>query len=181
MNIARYRKAVYSALWLQAALVVCYLPLIIATALIHQRGMHLSSYLAWQFTITLVYINSSLNPFYLLLEDQRSEISCKRNIKATRPSMEQLVYYGLLCFLAINSFQTKTCFTKKILPEKKWTVLLESFFYTSEHCDTQSPYTSWVSKMGKAASRIYFTEEFQFSIQASGISRDSVTGLIYTD
>ena len=87
MNIARYRKAVYSALWLQAALVVCYLPLIIATALIHQRGMHLSSYLAWQFTITLVYINSSLNPFYLLLEDQRSEISCKRNIKATHPTM----------------------------------------------------------------------------------------------
>ena len=37
------------------------------------------------------------------------------------------------------------------------------------------------SKMGKAASRIYFTGEFQFSIQASGISRDSVTGLIYTD
>ena len=38
----------------QAALVVCYLPLIIAIALIHQRGMHLSSYLAWQFTSTLV-------------------------------------------------------------------------------------------------------------------------------
>ena len=28
-------------------------------------------------------------PLYLLLEDQRSEISCKRNIKATRPSMER--------------------------------------------------------------------------------------------
>jgi len=28
MNIARYRKAVYGALWVQAALVVCYLPLI---------------------------------------------------------------------------------------------------------------------------------------------------------
>ncbi|CAH3191626.1 unnamed protein product [Porites evermanni] len=63
MNIARYRKAVYSALWVQAALVVCYLPLIIAIAFIHQRGMHLSSYLAWQLTITLVYLNSSLNPF----------------------------------------------------------------------------------------------------------------------
>ena len=49
MNIARYRKAVYSALWVPAALVVCYLPLIIATFLIHQRGMHLSYYLAWQF------------------------------------------------------------------------------------------------------------------------------------
>ena len=28
MNIARYRKAVYGALWVQAALVDCYLPLI---------------------------------------------------------------------------------------------------------------------------------------------------------
>ena len=28
MNIARYRKAVYGALWVQAALVVCHLPLI---------------------------------------------------------------------------------------------------------------------------------------------------------
>ena len=118
MNIARYRKAVYSALWVQAALVVCYLQLIIATALIHQRGMHLSYYLACQFTSTLVYINSSLNPFFLLLEDQRSEIGCKRNIKATRPSMEWLVYYGLLCFLAINSFQTKTCFTEKSSPKR---------------------------------------------------------------
>ena len=50
MNIAWYRKAVYSALWVQTALVVCYLPLIIAIALIHQRGTHLSYYLACQFT-----------------------------------------------------------------------------------------------------------------------------------
>ena len=57
-------------------------------------------------------------PLYLLLEDQRSEISCKRNIKATRPSMERLVYYGLLYFLAINSFQTKTCFKEKSSPKR---------------------------------------------------------------
>ena len=50
MNTARYRKAVYGALWVQAALVVCYLPLIVAIALIHQRGTHLSYYLACQFT-----------------------------------------------------------------------------------------------------------------------------------
>ena len=33
--------------------------------------------------------------------------------------------------------------------------------------------------MGKAARRIYFAGEFQFCVQASGISRDSVSGLIY--
>ena len=62
LNIARYRKAVYSALWVQVTLVVCYLPACIAVALTPQKGMPLSTYLAREFTITLVYLNSSLNP-----------------------------------------------------------------------------------------------------------------------
>ena len=63
LNIARYRKAVYSALWVQVTLVICYLPYGIAVALTPQRGMPLSTYLARGFTGTLVYLNSSLNPF----------------------------------------------------------------------------------------------------------------------
>ncbi|CAH3152113.1 unnamed protein product [Porites evermanni] len=64
LNIARYRKAVYSALWVQVTLVICYLPYVIAKALTPQRGMPLSTYpLARGFTLTLVYLNSSLNPF----------------------------------------------------------------------------------------------------------------------
>ena len=63
LNKARYRKAVYSALWVQVTLVICYLPYGIAVALTPQRGMPLSTYLALQFTATLVYLNSSLNPF----------------------------------------------------------------------------------------------------------------------
>ena len=81
MNIARYRKAVYSALWVPAALVVCYLPLIIATVLIHQRGMHLSSYLAWQFTSTLVYINSSLNPFIYCWKIREVKLAVKETLR----------------------------------------------------------------------------------------------------
>ena len=81
MNIARYKKAVYSALWVQAALVVCYLPLIIATALIHQRGMHLSYYLAWQFTSTLVYINSSLNPFIYCWKIREVKLAVKETLR----------------------------------------------------------------------------------------------------
>ena len=61
-NKARYRKAVYSALWVQVTLVTCYLPYAIAEALTPQRGMPLSTYLARGFTVTLVYLNSSLNP-----------------------------------------------------------------------------------------------------------------------
>ena len=63
LNIARYRKAVNSALWVQVTLVVCYLPFGIAVALTPQRGMPLSSYLARNFAATIVYLNSSLNPF----------------------------------------------------------------------------------------------------------------------
>ena len=81
MNTARYRKAVYGALWVQAALVVCYLPLIVAIALIHQRGMHLSSYLAWQFTSTLVYINSSLNPFIYCWKIREVKLAVKETLR----------------------------------------------------------------------------------------------------
>ena len=63
LNKSRYRKAVYSALWVQVTLVICYLPYGIAVALTPYRGMPLSTYLAWKFTVTLVYLNSSLNPF----------------------------------------------------------------------------------------------------------------------
>ena len=63
LNIARYRKAVYAALWVQVTLVICYLPYSIAVALTPQRGMPLSTFLARAFTVTLVYLNSSLNPF----------------------------------------------------------------------------------------------------------------------
>ena len=63
LNIARYRKAVNSALWVQVTLVVCYLPFGVAVALTPQRGMPLSNYLARNFAATIVYLNSSLNPF----------------------------------------------------------------------------------------------------------------------
>ena len=62
LNIARYRKVVYSALWVQGTLVICYLPYVIVVALQPQRGMSLSIYRAQQFTATLLYSNSSLNP-----------------------------------------------------------------------------------------------------------------------
>ena len=61
LNIARYRKAVYSALWVQGTLVICYLPQVVVAPLT-RRGVSLSSYRAWQFMATLVYLNSSLNP-----------------------------------------------------------------------------------------------------------------------
>ena len=62
LNIDRYRKGVHSALWVQVALIICYLPHFIAESLIRQNGPTSSVYLAGQFTVTLVLLNSSLNP-----------------------------------------------------------------------------------------------------------------------
>ena len=65
LTTARYKKAVYSALWVQVTLVACYLPFFItAIVLASQRGRRVSSsvWLASQFTATLVYLNSSFNP-----------------------------------------------------------------------------------------------------------------------
>ena len=62
LNIARYRKAVYSALWVQGTLGICYLPYNIAVFLTSRRGMPLSIYLARNFTGSMVLLNSSLNP-----------------------------------------------------------------------------------------------------------------------
>ena len=55
LNKGRYRKAVYSALWVQVTLVICHLRYGIAVALTSQRGMPLSTYLARGFTITLMF------------------------------------------------------------------------------------------------------------------------------
>lgn len=61
LNTARYRKALYSSLWVQIALVVCYLPYSITVALLaFKLGETASTVL--HLTITLVYFNSSLNP-----------------------------------------------------------------------------------------------------------------------
>ena len=63
LNIARYKKAVFSTLWMQLTLVTCYLPYNIVAALISNSNLNSSEYLVWLFTITLLYLNSTLNLF----------------------------------------------------------------------------------------------------------------------
>lgn len=64
LNIARYRRTVSSALWVQIALLACYLPFGIVAALIAVTGERTPSLaLAWDATDTLLMGNSALNPF----------------------------------------------------------------------------------------------------------------------
>ena len=64
LNIARYRKAVYSELWVQLALFVCYLPyciVVIFTAFSKISQTHFA--VSGTLTLILVSFNSTLKPF----------------------------------------------------------------------------------------------------------------------
>ena len=64
VNIARYRKTVSSALWIQMTLLACYLPYGSLTAFIVISGIDKQALnLVWAVTMSLLLLNSSLNPF----------------------------------------------------------------------------------------------------------------------
>ena len=58
LNIARYKKTVSSILWVQLALVTCYVPF--GTALV--LSVNEINFVTWRATETLLFLNSSLNP-----------------------------------------------------------------------------------------------------------------------
>ena len=64
LNMARFRKAVYSALWVQLVLVVCYV-YIYTVGIVIALTKNYSSLLVvtWSVAVTLLYFNSTLNPF----------------------------------------------------------------------------------------------------------------------
>ena len=62
LNIARFRNAVSTALWLQFTLIVCYLPFVISGNLFRKTEPFSSYVVALSYTFTLVFLNSSLNP-----------------------------------------------------------------------------------------------------------------------
>ena len=64
LNMARFRKAVYSALWVQLVLVVCYVPNITVGILISLSLKGLSNFIVIRgIANALVLFNSTLNPF----------------------------------------------------------------------------------------------------------------------
>ena len=64
LNIARYKKAVYSAIWVQLALAVCFLPYNIQANVINHSQIYSSHFIViWGITVVLFFFKSSLNPF----------------------------------------------------------------------------------------------------------------------
>ena len=64
LNTARYRKAVYNAIWVQLALVVCYVPQFTVKIVIFLSTKRFSNFfLIYGMATVLIFLNSTLNPF----------------------------------------------------------------------------------------------------------------------
>ena len=87
LNIARYKKAIYSALWVQLAFAVCFAPYNILANVIAHRKSHPSHFIViWGITVVLFYFKSSLNPF----------LYCWR-ISGVRHAVKQTIKRALRC------------------------------------------------------------------------------------
>ena len=63
VNIGRYKKTVSSAIWVQLALVFCYLPFGIATIAVYLSETYSPCLaLVWELTFSLLMLNSAINP-----------------------------------------------------------------------------------------------------------------------
>ena len=88
MNMARYRKAVNSALWVQLALAVCYVPKCIILIVISYGKTHSSHvFVINAIANILTYFNSTLNPF----------LYCWK-VREVRQAVKQTIQQAL-CFL----------------------------------------------------------------------------------
>ena len=78
LNIARYKKTVYSVAWIQFAMLACYGPYIVMAFLWHFGNIDYSTeiWIADEVFISLVFLNSSLNPFLYCwrIKDVRQQV-----------------------------------------------------------------------------------------------------------
>ena len=82
LNIARYKKTVSTAKWVQVALLACYIPLIAVTLLITYSLIPESLIgIARHISVTFVYVNSSINPFLYCWKIRSVRQAAKEMIK----------------------------------------------------------------------------------------------------
>ena len=87
LNMVRYRKAVYSTLWVQSVLVVCYTPYLIVRIVLTYSTTYSSQLgVVLAMEVILVFFNSTLNPF----------LYCWK-ITEVRRAMKQTIRQSLCC------------------------------------------------------------------------------------
>ena len=102
LNMARYRKAVYSALWVQLVLVVCYVPNTTVGILISLSLKGLSNFIVVRgIANALVLFNSTLNPFLYCWKISEVRRAVKQTIRQGICYAEGQTYFnvGMYCFL----------------------------------------------------------------------------------
>ena len=82
LNMVQYKKVVSSIFWLQLTLVACYAPFITVSLLRHTVLSGTTIQGLWLFTATLVYSNSSLNPFLYCWKIREVRMAVKNTAKA---------------------------------------------------------------------------------------------------
>ena len=82
LNMVQYKKVVSSIFWLQLTLVACYAPFITVSLLRHTVLSGTTIHGLWLFTATLVYSNSSLNPFLYCWKIREVRMAVKNTAKA---------------------------------------------------------------------------------------------------
>ena len=102
LNMVRYREAVYNALWVQLALVVCYAPQFVGKIVRFAIRKRFSSFfIIHEMAIILMFFNSTLNPFLYCWKI--SEVR-----RAVKLKIRQAICYakgwpfnvGMCCFLS---------------------------------------------------------------------------------
>ena len=81
LNMARYKKAVSTAMWIQLILAVCYIPQAIVAVFLTQNGLTSSAYTAGQYGETLIFLNSSLNHFFYFWKIGEVRQAVKNKVK----------------------------------------------------------------------------------------------------
>ena len=82
LNIVRYRKAVYSALWVQLALVVCYVPFYTVENVISLSKERFPNFIVIRrMAVVLVFFNSTLNPFLYCWKIGQVRLAVKQTIR----------------------------------------------------------------------------------------------------
>ena len=75
-----FRKTVFSALWVHFALVVCYLPFSVVEVMATKAGTTLPLFIAGTCLSTLIYFNSTINPFLYCWRIKEVRLAVKKTI-----------------------------------------------------------------------------------------------------
>lgn len=80
-NIVQYKRTVSSALWIHFSLVLCYIPLAAVTAVLAVHGSSHVLSMAEFLTVSLVYLNSSLNPVLYCWKIREVRVAVKQTLR----------------------------------------------------------------------------------------------------